>query len=79
MAQINDGFAENTPEKMRSMVLEAGYKICEEDVTSMWHSSIVRFTLYEPIIFVDGRGRYNLILNDGGNLSARHYRPLNES
>jgi hypothetical protein len=45
MAQINDGFAENTPEKMRSMVLNAGYKICEEDLTSMWHSSIVRFTL----------------------------------
>jgi len=45
MAQINDGFAENTPEKMRSMVLDAGYKICEEDLTSMWHSSIVRFTL----------------------------------
>jgi ubiquinone/menaquinone biosynthesis C-methylase UbiE len=45
MAQINDGFAENTPEKMRSMVLAAGYKICEEDVHTMWHSSIIRFTL----------------------------------
>jgi phospholipid N-methyltransferase len=45
MAQINDQFAENTPGKMRSMVLDAGYKICEEDLTSMWHSSIVRFTL----------------------------------
>ena len=45
MAQLNDTFAENTPEKMRSMVLNAGFKICEEDVTSMWHSSIVRFTL----------------------------------
>lgn len=45
MAQIKPGFAENTPEKMRSMVLGAGYRICEEDLTSMWHSSIVRFTL----------------------------------
>jgi ubiquinone/menaquinone biosynthesis C-methylase UbiE len=45
MAQLNDGFAENTPEKMRSMVLYAGFKICEEDLTSMWHSSIVRFTV----------------------------------
>jgi hypothetical protein len=45
MAQINDGFAENTPEKMRSIVLDAGYKIREEDLTSMWHSSIVRFML----------------------------------
>jgi len=44
MARINDGFAENTPEKMRSLVLNAGYKICEEDVTSMWHSSVIRFT-----------------------------------
>jgi phospholipid N-methyltransferase len=45
MAQLKDGFAENTPEKMRSMVLKAGYKICEEDLTSLWHSSIVRFIL----------------------------------
>ncbi len=45
MAQINDGFSDNTPERMRSLVLDAGYKICEEDLTSMWHSSIIRFTI----------------------------------
>jgi phospholipid N-methyltransferase len=45
MAQINEGFAENTPAKMRSMVSAAGYEICEEDVTTMWHSSIIRFTI----------------------------------
>jgi len=45
MAQINEGFAENTPAKMRSMVSEAGYEICEEDLTTMWHSSIIRFTI----------------------------------
>lgn len=45
MAQTNDGFSENTPEQMRSLVLGAGYKICEEDLTSMWHSSIIRLTL----------------------------------
>jgi len=45
MAQLNDGFADNTPEKMRSLVLDGGYKICEEDLTSMWHSGIIRFTI----------------------------------
>lgn len=45
MAQINESFSENTPEKMRKMVLNAGYKICEEDLTTMWHSSIIRFTV----------------------------------
>ena len=45
MAQINESFAENTPAKMRSMLLEAGYKVREEDLTTMWHSSIIRFTI----------------------------------
>jgi hypothetical protein len=45
MAQINEGFADNTPGKMRSMVLDAGYRICEEDLTTMWHSSVIRFTI----------------------------------
>lgn len=43
MAQINQGFSENTPDKMRQMVLDAGYRIVEEDTTTMWHSSVVRF------------------------------------
>jgi SAM-dependent methyltransferase len=43
MGQINDNFSDNTPEKMRSLVLAARYKICEEDLTSMWHSSVIRF------------------------------------
>ncbi len=37
-------FAENTPEKMRSMVSAAGFTILEEDLTTMWHSSLIRFT-----------------------------------
>jgi len=45
MAQNNKGFSNNTPEKMRAMVLSTGYKILEEDLTTMWHSSIIRFTL----------------------------------
>jgi hypothetical protein len=44
MAQINETFSENTAEKMRERVLCSGYKIIEEDLTTMWHSSIVRFT-----------------------------------
>lgn len=45
IAQINESFAENTPAKMRSMLLEAGYMVCEEDLTTLWYSSIVWFTL----------------------------------
>lgn len=45
MAQKHKGFSHNTPEKMRAMVLSTGYKILEEDLTTMWHSSIIRFTI----------------------------------
>jgi cyclopropane fatty-acyl-phospholipid synthase-like methyltransferase len=45
MAQLNNGFSENTPEKMRKMVSDAGYTICEEDLTSTCDSSIIRFTV----------------------------------
>jgi ubiquinone/menaquinone biosynthesis C-methylase UbiE len=45
MAQLNKDFSDNTPDKMRQMLLNAGYKILEEDLTSMWHSSIIRFTV----------------------------------
>ncbi|MGC2018762.1 MAG: hypothetical protein WA657_23225, partial [Candidatus Acidiferrales bacterium] len=44
MAQINPGFSDNEPEQMRQMVLKAGFKILEEDLTTMWHSSLIRFT-----------------------------------
>ena len=43
--QLNESFAESTPTKMRSMLLEAGYEVCEEDLTTMWHSSIIRFRI----------------------------------
>ena len=45
MAQRIKIFSDNTPEKMRSMISSAGYKILEEDLTTMWHSSIIRFTI----------------------------------
>jgi hypothetical protein len=44
MAQLNAGFSHNTPERMREMVTRAGYAILEEDLTTLWHSSVVRFT-----------------------------------
>lgn len=43
MARKNDGFSNNTPEKMRELVSDAGYNILEEDTTSLWHSSLIRF------------------------------------
>jgi enamine deaminase RidA (YjgF/YER057c/UK114 family) len=42
MAQQNVSFSQNTPERMRRMVQQAGYEILEEDVTTMWHSSLMR-------------------------------------
>ncbi|MEX0833069.1 MAG: class I SAM-dependent methyltransferase [Actinomycetota bacterium] len=45
MARENDGFSENDPERMRTMVSQAGYTILEEDLTTLWHSSIIRFAL----------------------------------
>ena len=45
MAQINPGFSDNTPAQMRDMIFAAGFRIVEEDLTTMWNGSIVRFTL----------------------------------
>jgi len=44
LAKLNNGFAQNTPEQMRRLILSHGYRIEEEDTGTMWHSSIVRFT-----------------------------------
>jgi ubiquinone/menaquinone biosynthesis C-methylase UbiE len=44
IAQTNRGFAENNPDRMRKMVMESGFRILEEDLTTMWHSSIIRFS-----------------------------------
>ncbi len=44
MAKENLAFSDNTPETMRGLVSKAGYIILEEDTTSLWHSSIIRFT-----------------------------------
>ncbi len=44
MAQENKSFSENTPDRMRAMVAHAGFQVVQEDLTTMWHSSLVRFT-----------------------------------
>jgi len=44
MAKINPEFSDNDVERMRSAVQRSGFRIVEEDNTTMWHSSIVRFT-----------------------------------
>ena len=45
MAQMNPGFSDNTPAQMRDMIRTAGFRIVEEDLTTMWNGGIVRFTL----------------------------------
>jgi hypothetical protein len=40
-----DGFSDNDPQRMRNLVLSHGYAIFEEDVKTMWHSSVIRFGL----------------------------------
>ena len=44
MAQTNRGFSDNSPDRMRTAVVAAGYSVLEEDTTSLWHSSVIRFT-----------------------------------
>ena len=44
MARINPNFSENTPDRMRQMVGDSGFRILEEDLTTMWNSSLIRFT-----------------------------------
>jgi len=44
MAQENSGFADMDPDRMRLLVTTAGYRILDEDVTSMWHSAVIRFS-----------------------------------
>lgn len=43
-ATKNPSFVETTPEIMRAMVTDAGFTILEEDLTTLWNSSLIRFT-----------------------------------
>ena len=44
MAQELVNFSQNTPDEMRTMVSNAGFRILEEDTTTLWHASMIRFT-----------------------------------
>jgi SAM-dependent methyltransferase len=43
LARNNSTFADTTPEIVRPLVIECGHRILEEDVTTLWHSAIIRF------------------------------------
>jgi SAM-dependent methyltransferase len=45
MAASNEGFSDNDPDRMRALVLRHGYSILEEDVKTLWHSSLIRIGL----------------------------------
>lgn len=53
VAQRNVSFSDNDPERMRELVHSHGYSIYEEDVKTMWHSSIIRFGLAAPATVED--------------------------
>jgi len=39
------GFSDNTPEQMRALVRGHGYRIIQEDTTTMWNGAIVHFSI----------------------------------
>lgn len=43
MGLQNKGFSQNDPDTMRKLVLSRGYFIYEEDIKTLWHSSVIRF------------------------------------
>jgi ubiquinone/menaquinone biosynthesis C-methylase UbiE len=45
LARKHTGFSQNTPDKMRQLILCHGYEIQEEDLDSLPHSAMVRFGL----------------------------------
>ena len=49
MAREEESFGHNTPELMRRAVLAHGYTILEEDTTTLWHSSLIRFAKLLPV------------------------------
>jgi hypothetical protein len=44
MAQVNKTFSENNPDTMRRIIADRGFKLMEEDLTTLPHSSVARFT-----------------------------------
>jgi hypothetical protein len=44
MAQ-DPGFSDNTPDRMRALVANCGYRIVQEDTTTMWNGALIHFTV----------------------------------
>lgn len=45
MGRNNPAFSDNDPQTMRKLINAHGYEIREEDLATLWHSSVVRFGL----------------------------------
>lgn len=45
MALADETFSDNDPARMRTMVTGASFNILEEDLTTMWHSALIRFAV----------------------------------
>lgn len=43
MARETPSFSDNDPQRMRALVTAAGFTIVQEDLTTLWHSSLIRF------------------------------------
>jgi ubiquinone/menaquinone biosynthesis C-methylase UbiE len=43
LGKSNKGFSQNDPDTMRRLVSSHGYFIYEEDIKTLWHSSVIRF------------------------------------
>jgi len=43
MGLQNKGFSQNDPNTMKKLVLSHGYFVYEEDIGTLWHSSVIRF------------------------------------
>lgn len=43
LGQSNKDFSQNDPDTMRRLVSSHGYFIYEEDIKTLWHSSVIRF------------------------------------
>jgi ubiquinone/menaquinone biosynthesis C-methylase UbiE len=47
LGKSNKGFSQNDPDTMRRLVSSHGYFIYEEDIKTLWHSSLIRFGIRE--------------------------------
>jgi len=45
MGEVNEGFSDMTPGRMRELVGGAGLEVAEEDTATLWHSALIRFGL----------------------------------